>query len=325
MGSVIDMKTQTLKIAGMKINAGEKKSYIQTIDLGGIPIDLPVFAVNGFHDGPTLVISGGVHGAEYASIAAALQLGQQIQPKDIAGQIVILPVMNIPAFQARSIYVCPLDGINLNRVFPGKAEGGKTEQLAYWVFEHVIRQADYYIDMHGGDLVEALAPFTIYAETGNIEVDKKSLALAEVYGIRDIVKSTSPGSTIAGASAAGIPAILTEVGGQGIWTPDMVQAHVQGVRRVLQWLNIIDGAPIEKMPTRLLDQFVWLSSEVTGYYYPQVQIGDKVTKGQHIGDITSFEGNVLQKVSAPVDGEVLFLVSSLAINRGDPLLSIGAA
>lgn len=320
----MDMKTQTINIGGNTINAGEKKSYIQMIDLDETRVELPVFIINGMNEGPTLVISGGVHGAEYASIEAALQLGQGLQPADIAGQLIILPVMNMPAFQARSIYVCPLDGINLNRVFPGKAGSGKTEQLAYWVFENVIRQADYYIDMHGGDLVEALAPFTIYSETGNAEVDEKSKTLAAIYGIRDIVKSTSKGSTIAGASGAGIPAILTEVGGQGIWTPDMVEAHVQGVERVLSWLGMKNEKTFIAAPMRILNQFIWLSSEATGYYYPQVKIGDKVKKGQQIAQIKSFEGNVLQEVIAPADGEVLFLVSSLAINQGDPLLSIGA-
>ena len=319
------MKTKKIAISGVQTNPGEKKNYIQAIDLGTAQTELPLFVINGEKDGPSLVISGGVHGAEYASIEAALQLGRRLQPQEIAGQIVIIPVMNMPAFRARSIYVCPLDGINLNRVFPGNTEGGLTERLAAWVFEHIIRQADSYIDMHGGDLIEALAPFTIYSETGKAEVDEKSKALATAYGIRDIVKSKSTGSTIAGASAAGIPAILTEVGGQGIWTADMVNSHVQGVERVLRYLNMKADVKYEEVPTRILNRFLWLSSEATGYYYPQVQIGDKVKKGQHVADITSFEGSVLQEVTAPEDGEVLFLVSSLSINQGDPLLSIGAA
>jgi uncharacterized protein len=318
------MKTSALQIGTETIKKGEKKSFIQTLDLDGSQVDLPVFAINGSKDGPRLVITGGIHGAEYASVEAALQLGRRYQPQDISGQLVIIPVANIPAFRARSIYVCPLDGINLNRVFPGKADGGKTARLAYWLFEQVIKDADFYIDMHGGDLVEALAPFTIYSESGNAAIDEKSRQFAVAFGIKDIVKSKSSGSTIAAAAAAGVPSILTEAGGQGIWTPDLVKTHVDGVERVLRWLNMVQGSQPVELPTRVLNQFLWLSSEATGFYYPMVNIGDKVSQGQRLGTITNLEGVLLQDVISPADGEILFLVSSLSINQGDPLLSIGA-
>ena len=107
-------------------------------------------------------MTAGVHGAEYASIAAALDLGQSLEPNDLRGQVIVVPVMNSPAFRARSIYVSPLDGKNLNRVFPGQALGTASEQIADWVFSNVIRQAEYYVDLHGGDLIEALVPFTIF-------------------------------------------------------------------------------------------------------------------------------------------------------------------
>jgi predicted deacylase len=318
------MKSGTLHIGSVQVKVGEKKSFTQTIELDGTQVELPVFVINGVKDGPRLVITGGIHGAEYASVEAALQIGRSLQPEDLSGQVIILPVANMPAFKARSIYVCPLDGINLNRVFPGKPDGGKTAQLAHWIFQNAIKDADYYIDMHGGDLVEALAPFTIMSESGNAETDAKSLKLAEVFGIRDIVKSKSQGSTIAGAAGAGVPAILTEAGGQGIWTKESIFTHTDGAKRVMRWLKMIAGEQPTAVTTRMLNQFIWLASEHTGYYYATVEIGDTVKKGQNIGMITNFEGSVLQEVIAPEAGEVLFLVSSLSINEGDPLLSIGA-
>src|SRR4029079_13006547 len=121
-----------------------------------------------------LVVTGGVHAAEYASIAAALELGRSLDPANLRGRVIVVPVMNMPAFTARSIYISPLDGKNLNRVFPGDARGTASEQIAAWAFKNVIRQADFYIDLHGGDLIEALVPFTIFHRTGDARTDAPS-------------------------------------------------------------------------------------------------------------------------------------------------------
>ena len=132
-----------------------------------------MWLINGNADGPALVVTGGVHAAEYASIAAALEFGRSLDPANLRGRVIVVPVMNMPSFTARSIYVCPLDGKNLNRVFPGNARGTASEQIADWVFRNVISQADYYVDLHGGDLIEALVPFTIFFRSGNEHVDER--------------------------------------------------------------------------------------------------------------------------------------------------------
>jgi predicted deacylase len=230
----------------------------------------------------------------------------------------------MPSFAARSIYVCPLDGKNPNRVFPGDAGGTASEQLADWVFRNVIAQADYYVDLHGGDLIEALVPFTIFFRTGKERVDALSLEMAKVFGIPYLVASVNPGSTIAAASSAGIPAILTESGGQGIWTAEQVADHTRGLERLMRHLKMIPGAAPEPTPSTLLEQFLWLRSEHEGFWYPQVSVGETVQAGQELGSITDWEGNVLQKGLSPGDGTVLFIVSSLAIHANDPLFAVGA-
>ena len=122
----------------------------------------------------TLVATGGVHAAEYASIAAALDLGRTLDPATLHGRVVVVPVMNVPGFSVRSIYICPLDGKNLNRVFPGNAGGSASEQIADWMFQNVMKQANYYVDLHGGDMIEALIPFTIIFRSGNAAAAARS-------------------------------------------------------------------------------------------------------------------------------------------------------
>lgn len=318
------MTNQLLQIGALSTAAGEKRYGINEFLVDGKPYRLPMWLINGSADGPTLVVTAGVHPAEYASVAAALEFGQGLDPKAVRGRVIVVPVMNLPAFTARSIYVCPLDGKNLNRVFPGNASGTASEQIAAWVFERVIKQADYFVDLHGGDLIEALVPFTIFHRSGDTRVDDMSLAMAKAFGIPILVSGDTQGGTYSSASKAGIPSILAEAGGQGIWKADAVRAHTQGLARVMRHLKMRSGGPPKPVRCRLLSKFLWLRSEHEGFWYPAVTVGAKVKRGQELGRVMDWEGRVLQKAISPAAGQVLFIVTSLAINRIDPLLAVGA-
>jgi uncharacterized protein len=319
-----DAAMTNLHIGSLTAAPGEKTYGENVFDVAGQPYRLPMWLINGVDDGPTLVVTAGVHAAEYASIAAALELGRALDPPHLRGRVVVVPIMNLPSFTARSIYVCPLDGKNLNRVFPGDPDGTASQQLAHWVFQHVIAHADYYVDLHGGDLIEALVPFSIFFRTGNAQVDDVSLDMARSFGIPLIVSSETAGATFSAASKAGIPSILAEAGGQGIWTREHVGQLASGVHRVLRHLRMIEGAPLVSLPATVLEQFAWLRSEHDGCWYPAVGVGATVAKGDDLGQVTDFEGRVLQRAISPVDGRVLFIVTSLAINNADPLLAVGA-
>jgi uncharacterized protein len=306
---------------GVETRPGDKVSRIVELTIGKEKVGCPLFVIHGKKDGPTLAITAGVHGTEYASIEAALRLGRTLDPQEIQGKVVIFPITNMPSFKKRTIYVGPHDGKNLNRVFPGKEEGTFSETLAHRVFHELIKKGDTYIDLHGGDMNEALVPFVIYAPSGDANVDQSSVSMAESFGIDLIVKSEIAGSAIYAASHAGIPAILAEAGGQGIWSEATASLHVAGVKRVMGQLGMMGGKP-DRHPARVFP-FPWLYSEHDGVFYPQVGIGDKVSKGQKVGSVCDFFGKELQSATSPTNGTILFLVTSLAINKGDPLMGIG--
>jgi predicted deacylase len=308
-------------VFGVEARPGEKVSRSIELTIGEESISFPLFIIHGKKDGPTLAITAGIHGTEYAGIEAALRLGRTLDPKEVHGRVVILPIANMPSFRKRTIYVGPHDKKNLNRVFPGKREGSFSEALAYQIFHEVIGKGDFYIDLHGGDMIEALVPFVIYPPSGNSEVDKASLSMAESFGIELVVKSEMKGSTISSASKAGIPAILTEAGGQGIWNEGTVNIHMTGVKRVMGQLGMMKEKP-DVRPTKVFP-FPWLHSEYDGLFYPRVGIGEKISTGQKLGSVCDYFGRALQSAVSPTDGTVLFLVTSLAINKGDPLLGIG--
>lgn len=314
-----------LVVDKLTAKAGEKVTGTVEFKVKGKPFSLPMYLVNGAKEGPTLVVFGGIHAAEYASAAAALEIGQTLKAEEIKGSVIVVPVVNQAGFPVRSIYTNPLDGVNLNRVFPGKSDGDASEQIAAWLTANVIKQADVFIDLHGGDLIEALVPFAIFPETGVPEVDKASLELAEVFGIKYLVRKIgTSGSTFSAVAGGGTPAILVESGGQGIWPRKDVELLLRGIKRVMRHYGMLKGGKPGKVETVALQDFIWLRSENDGFWYPAIEVGDDVKKDQVLGKITDVWGNTLQTVKATATGRVLFLVSSLAINNGDPLLAIGA-
>ena len=121
------MSNEELRVGSLSALPGEKKFGKAEFLVEGQPFQLPLWLINGTEAGPTLAVTAGVHAAEYASIAAALDLGRSLAPAGMRGRVVVLPVMNVPGFGARSIYICPLDGRNLNRVFPGNRAGTASE------------------------------------------------------------------------------------------------------------------------------------------------------------------------------------------------------
>ncbi len=318
------MSNDLLTVGTLSARRGEKTFGVNEFTVAGQPYRVPMWLINGSSEGPTLAMTGGVHAAEYASIAAALELGRGLDPASVHGRVIVVPVMNIPGFGVRSIYICPLDGKNLNRSFPGTPDGSASEQIADWMFKNVLTRGDYYVDLHGGDLIEALVPFTIIFRSGNEELDHTTYEMAKAFGIHYVVRSETSGSAYSEATKAGVPSLLVESGGQGIWPPEDVALLTTGVNRLMRHLKMIEGPSPEAAPSKLLDKFLWLRSDHTGFWYPAVSVNEAVKSGQGLGVVKDYEGRVLQSATSPADGRVLFLVTSLAINASDPLLAVGA-
>ncbi len=289
----------------------------------GTPIEMPVTVVNGSAAGPRVAITAGVHGGEYPGIEAAIRTAAGLEARDVRGTVVIVHIVDVPAFAARSIYVCPLDGKNPNRLFPGAADGTASERLAHTLFTEVIAPSDAYVDLHGGDLNEALVPFTIIVETGNAGVDAQARDLARVYGIPYVVRGRVGGGTYAAAAQRNIPAILTEAGGQGLLDEASLAVHLRGLQNVLRHLRVVEGAPEPVGPVTTMARLHWVTSQHTGLFYVEVAPGERVEAGRRIGEIRDYFGRRLAEVRAPASGIVLFTVTTPATNPNDPLFAVG--
>lgn len=288
----------------------------------------PYVAVNGAQSGPAVLVTGGIHGSEYASIDAVVRLGAALDPTTVKGQVLCLPVMNPPAFWERTAYVSPVDNLNLNRVFPGKAKGSFSERLAYQLVEKAIRGADAYIDMHGGDVPEALVPFNIYHETGNAEVDAKSRQMAEVFGAPAVIVQRShdaPVSGLAYATAAGlgVPAMIAEDGGAGQYDSAIAERMLGGLENVLRSLEVIPGSLRNPPPPRRFGRFAWVRTREAGFFRPAIKVGDEVAAGQNLGSLVDFYGRVIEELAAPDKGQILFMLVSPAIAKNGLVCGVG--
>jgi len=288
-------------------------------------IEHPAFEARGARPGPRLTLLGGVHGCEYSSIAAVIRVMRELDPAELAGSITAVPVVSLQSFRRRSPFVVPEDGKNLNRCFPGTYEGTYADALARAVFDELIAPADALLDLHGGDLVEALEPFAIYDAS---PVEERARALALAFGLPYVVRQ-EPGSDLAGmtctaAARAGVPAVIAEAGGCGRLDPGAVDLLVAGVRNALRVLGMLPGPPLPPPPqTRSVGVFDWLRCRRGGWWEARVDAGAEVRRGDLLGWVKDLYGDVLEEIQAPRDGVVLFLTTSAAVDDDGLLLGLG--
>jgi predicted deacylase len=212
-------------------------------DEGLARYEWPYFAIAGEASGPTVLVTAGIHAAEYTGIEAAIRLGRDTTPGQVHGILLVIPLLNRPGFYERSIYVNPEDGDNLNRLFPGDPKGKWGERFAHRLLTEIVTRCEYAIDLHAGDLIEDLTPFVIYRETGEAALDERIQKMANAYGARWAVKSAPtgerPGSLYALAALNGVASMLAESGGRGLLIEEDVVRHVRGVTNILRAIGAL--------------------------------------------------------------------------------------
>jgi hypothetical protein len=287
-------------------------------------VEFPLVDVQGAADGPTLCLLAGVHGCEYSSIQAVRTLVRELDARDLSGRVRALAFVNPASFLQRSPFVSPQDGKNPNRAFPGDRGGSFTEALAHHVFHELIEPSDYLIDLHGGDMVEALHPFVLFDES-DVEATARRMAIA--FGFENLIQAPRAerieGTTIAAAGDAGVPGIVAEAGGRGLLEQTAVDQLALGARSVMRELGMLPGDP-SPAPSRVLSRrFAWLYAPAAGWWRAQVAPGDEVAAGQRLGVIEDLFGEEHVVIEAPDDGIVLFTTSVPAVDRDGILLGLG--
>ncbi len=317
-----------ITIGDIEADPGSKAhGFIKVADVGGISTKFPVMIVNGSKEGPTLCVTAGIHATEYPGIFATMKILNQINPKDLSGVLVGVPIVNTPSFPPRTQYVCAVDGLDINSVCPGKPDGSLSYLIAYKLFREVISRADYLIDLHGGDFCEKLVSgITIFGKTGKETIDKESEILAKSFPTDYVwvIQSTEGKSCREAANNMGIPAIVAEAGGSGELDQSAVAFHIEGLMNVMKYLKMIDGSPIRRHKPKIINKLSTIKTISGGFFVSKVKSGDTVSKGKIVGEIYDPFGVPVEKLLAPIDGVVILLMYPSATTPGSNLMFIGA-
>ena len=300
----------------------------QGIDKGTI---IPVSIINGSKPGPVLALIAGQHGTEYVPIITLQRLLSAIDPNKISGAIIMVHIANVPSFKERKVYYSPVDGKNPNRQFPGNKEGTLSERIADIITNQIIDQSDYLLDLHGGELNEAILHYVSYEyDCPDESVCEKTKFLAHSFGgyyvqpepfsiTPDSVRNTYCHLT---AIRRGVPAIFVESGGSGETDIESVQYIENGILNVLRALKMTEGE------TNVANPVVYLSIEESvtchsdGLLYSMVECGQTVSRGALLGYVTDYFGNLLERYHSPVTGIVLMRFSMPVVNIGDDIYFI---
>ena len=317
-----------LQVRDIAAACGEKAhGWLAIGETPGGPIRVPLVIINGRDDGPVLCMTAGVHATEYAPIDAVMRLVQTIEPDTLRGAVIAVPVSNVRMFEHREGFVSPLDGLNLNRVAPGRRDGSISEILADVLLREVIGAAEYHIDFHAGDLGEMLLPFAGYALTGRADLDAQGEALARAFTPRLISLSAAgssippfPGSLNHSASRNGIVSILAESGGNGTLDEADVRIHLDGAHNVMRHLGMIDGGPAAVGPRLAARDRIVVRASRSGLLSLEVRIGDEIEAGQQVAVVRNVFGEVVERVRSPGAGLAGLIWAHKVVSTGDPVV-----
>jgi uncharacterized protein len=254
----------------------------------------------------------------------------EIDAKQLSGTVIILPLVNVPSFQKVVPHLNPADGKNMNRMYPGKADGTQTDRASYLITTEVVEQADHVIDFHGGDIDESLRPYSYWNKTGRADQDAFSRGMVLAFGLDHIVISADRPKDPKDsryfentASTRGKPSITVEAGHAGTVESDDVAVLVNGTMSVMRHLKMLPGAPKPAESPVWIDHLADVAAGQGGIFYPLVKRGAYVNVGMKIGHVTDYVGKTLFEARAKEAGVLLYVRAVPSINKGDTVASVG--
>src|ERR1700675_1140077 len=291
---------------------------------------IPVVVLNGAKPGKVLALISGAHGTEYVSIIAIEKLLPALDPAQVTGIVILVPLINIQSFEQKVPHVNPVDNKSMNRFYPGKADGTQTDRASFLITKHVVDRSDYLIDYHGGDLDESLRPYTYWGPTGKDSQDHISKEMVLAFGLDHIIIWHDRPSDLAAsryldntASLRGKPSIVVEAGYAGAVESDDVALLVNGTLSAMRALKMLPGAPHYIENPVWLEKIVDIISDGPGIWYPLVKRGSYVQEGMKLGYVTDYFGKIILEPRAPEAGVVLHVNAVPSLKKGDNIAHLG--
>ena len=283
---------------------------------------LPILLVRGCAPGNCLVVTAGVHGDEFEGVRAILDVYGQLDPLQMSGDFLSVPVANPPAFWNKS-RTSPVDGANLAREFPGSLEKSCTSAIAYSLGQSIIAHADFYVDLHSAGIYLHMPRLVGYDAR-----DPRSRNAALAFGSPVLWAHNGSGSgrTVSFASEMGIPYLYTEAQGAGRIHPDDLWFYKQGVLNLLRHLRILPGeagaTPVELHLEGGGDIDHGIRSSARGFFIPGVNLLEQVSAGAELGFLSNMRGEPVERYNSPAAGVVALIRAVPVVEPGDMLFHI---
>lgn len=316
------MRNEVWNLLGHEVDIGEKIQF--TMHPYDENYDIPVTIINGINQGKTIVVSAGVHSGEYPGIAACSILSEEIDPLKVNGRIIILHCINTSGFFAKHERFIPEDGGNMNGIYPGNKEGTISQKIAAFLEEKIMNEADFIVDLHSGGGEEPLLPCLFFPTKASEDVNKLSLEVAKATTINHLIASTVKDGFYSYATTKGIPAILLERGAFNKCDRIDYEAYVEDIYLILDYFKVIDKKDKKSSGVK----FIWRKTDYitcnqTGLWYSDVEAGMILKKGDLIGCVKDFFGNVLGEYRTIDDCRVMYNHIGLMIKESSTIGAFG--
>ncbi len=288
-------------------------------------ISVPVAVVRG-GPGPTLLCVAGIHGDEYEGQIALMRLAHLLDFNKLSGRVVIVAMANPPASMAAR-RTSPVDGVNMARCFPGKADGSPSEQLAEGMSRLLLPLADCVVDFHSGGSTLDYLPCAFGRLPDVPALADRVLDLMQAFGAPHTFVVTRPEASATFVSAAlekGVPAMATELGGAGQVTRQTLDVAWQGLFNILAFMGMIADVP--KSPTRLMEVLpgAFLRAPGAGMFEPASSLGAMVEAGDIAGRLWNSDRpeRAPEDLFMPDEGMVVCRRVPVRCERADVLLHL---
>lgn len=320
-----------LRIGSIEAKPGSKAFGVLTVaERPAHSLDMPLTLINGAHDGPLIAITAGIHGTEYVGIAAALDLIRSIDPQDVSGGLVIVPVVDIPGFEWRSKCTCPIEDDyigtqNINRLFPGKVDATIAHLISHTLFSQVASKANFIIDLHGGDIFEYIKPCTMAYTIGKEDFDDKVVGMARASGMKYCIKRSTEGrrgGLVVECANLGIPGIVIESGDHGVIEESKVSLALDSTINILRYLKVFEGEAKQHPEPKFIKGMVTIRAIKGGVLRSLVELGSSVSAGDKLGEIQGLDGSVVESLISPVSGFLIQWSCNPSVTSGESVIEI---
>ncbi len=314
-------KAEPFAMAGGVVEPGGRRTFELPIAglSTGTSMGLPISVVHGTRRGPRMWVSAAIHGDELNGIEIIRRLLAKLDPTELRGTVIAVPIVNVFGFITQSRYLP--DRRDLNRSFPGSARGSLAGRLASLFMSEIVQHADFGIDLHTGSNHRTNLP-QIRADLEHEE----TLRLANAFAAPVMMHSrTRDGSLRAAAVSQGKPCLLFEGGEAQRFDNFSIRVGLRGVERVMHALGMLRGTPRPpRTPSVRAVSSTWLRAKRSGILTVDVELGARVEKGQRMGAIHEPLGDRVSLIKASADGLVIGMALNPPVNRGDAILHVAS-